>query len=134
YAIMTQRVARGIPGLQGLTLTTAAASVLLAVPFAISPSPGPVDARTATLGFAIGALTAAPYALEFIALRRMPAATYGVLVSLDPAIAVIAGILLLGQTPQAVEIVAIALVVAASIGASRAGAADAHGSAQKGDR
>jgi inner membrane transporter RhtA len=134
YAIMMQRVARGIPGLQGLTMTTAAATVLLAVPAVMSPPPGTIDARTATLGIAIGALTAIPYALEFLALRMMRAATYGVLVSLEPAIAVIVGILLLGQTPTAVEIVAIALVVCASVGASRFAASDVQGSAQKGDR
>jgi len=116
YAIMMQRVARGIPGLQGLTMTTAAATVLLAVPVAI------------------GALTAIPYALEFLALRMMRAATYGVLVSLEPAIAVIVGILLLGQTPSVAEIAAIGLVVTASVGASRSAASDGQGSAQKGER
>jgi len=134
YAVMMQRVARGIPGLQGLTMTTAAATVLLAVPVAIAPPPGPIDAGTATLGVAIGALTAIPYALEFLALRMMRAATYGVLVSLEPAIAVIVGILLLGQTPSVAEIAAIGLVVTASVGASRSAASDGQGSAQKGER
>ena len=134
YATLMPRVAQGIPGLQGLTMTTAAATLLLVVPAAISPPPGPVDARTASLGLAIGALTAIPYTLEFIALRRMRAATYGVLVSLEPAIAVIVGILLLGQTPTVIEIVAIALVVCASVGASRSAASDVQGSAQKGER
>jgi threonine/homoserine efflux transporter RhtA len=67
-----------------------------------------------------GVLTAIPYTLEFLALRWMRAATYGVLVSLEPAVAAIVGVLLLGQTPTAVEVVAIALVVIASVGASRA--------------
>ena len=87
-----------------------------------------------SLGVAIGALTAIPYALEFLALRMMRAATYGVLVSLEPAIAVIVGILLLGQTPSVAEIAAIGLVVTASVGASRSAASDGQGSAQKGER
>jgi inner membrane transporter RhtA len=120
YAVTMQRVARRIPGLQGLTMATGAATVLLLVPTLLSPPPGTIDARTVTLGAAAGVLTAIPYTLEFLALRWMRAATYGVLVSLEPAVAAVVGVLLLGQTPTAVEVVAIALVVTASVGAARA--------------
>jgi inner membrane transporter RhtA len=119
YAVTMQRVARRIPGLQGLTMTTAAATALLAIPAVLSPPPGTVDARTVALAVAAGVLTAIPYALEFLVLRWMRAATYGVLVSLEPAVAAVVGVVLLGQTPTAVEALAIALVVIASIGASR---------------
>jgi inner membrane transporter RhtA len=131
YAILMQRVGRAIPGLQGLTMSIAAATVLLAVPPLLAPPPGDVGAGTVGLGFLNGALTAIPYALEFSALRRMRAATYGVMVSLEPAIAIGVGIVLLSQTPTAVEVAAIALVVAASAGAARS---SAQGSAQKGAR
>jgi inner membrane transporter RhtA len=120
YAVTMQRVARRIPGLQGLTMATGAATVLLLVPALLSPPPGTIDARTVSLGAAAGVLTAIPYTLEFLALRWMRAATYGVLVSLEPAVAAVVGVLLLGQTPTAVEVVAIALVVTASVGAARA--------------
>ena len=130
YAVTMQRVALAIPGLQGLTMATGAATVLLAIPALLSPPPGAIDGRVAALGFANGALTAIPYALEFEALRRMRAATYGVLVSLEPAIALGVGIVLLGQTPTVPEVIAIALVVGASVGASRSH----QGSVQKGDR
>lgn len=119
YAVTMQRVARRIPGLQGLTMATAAATALLVAPALISPPPGTIDARTVALAAAAGVLTAVPYTLEFLALRWMRAATYGVLVSLEPAVAAVMGVLLLGQTPTAVEVVAIALVVIASVGASR---------------
>jgi inner membrane transporter RhtA len=130
YAILMQRVGRAIPGLQGLTMATGAATVLLLVPPLLAPPPGHIGGDTVALGFANGALTAIPYALEFAALRRMRAATYGVMVSLEPAIAIGVGILLLSQTPTAVEVAAIALVVAASVGAARSG----QGSAQNGAR
>jgi inner membrane transporter RhtA len=131
YAILMQRVGRAIPGLQGLTMSIGAATLLLAVPALLAPPGGDVGAGTVALGFANGALTAIPYALEFAALRRMRAAAYGVMVSLEPAIAVLVGIVLLAQTPTAVEVAAVALVVAASAGAARS---SAQGSAQKGAR
>jgi len=93
--------------------------VLLIVPALIAPPTGSIGADTVALGAATGVLTAIPYSLEFLALRWMRAATYGVLVSLEPAVAAVMGALLLGQTPTAVEVVAIALVVIASVGASR---------------
>ncbi|WP_145964402.1 EamA family transporter [Chromobacterium phragmitis] len=58
-----------------------------------------------------------PYLLELEALRRMPAAPFGVLMSLEPALAVLAGALLLGQTATAAQLTGVALVVAASLGA-----------------
>nr|WP_244986088.1 EamA family transporter [Chromobacterium violaceum] len=62
-------------------------------------------------------MPALPCLLELEALRRMPAASFGVLMSLEPALAVSAGGLLLGQTPAAVQQAGLALVVAASLGA-----------------
>jgi inner membrane transporter RhtA len=63
--------------------------------------------------------SAIPYSLELEALRRMPARVFGVLMSLEPALAALAGFLVLGQDVQPVEALAIALVVAASAGAAR---------------
>ena len=60
-----------------------------------------------------------PYSLETEALRRMPANVFGVLMSMEPALAALAGFIVLGQDLGAREIVAIALVVAASIGVTR---------------
>jgi inner membrane transporter RhtA len=60
-----------------------------------------------------------PYTLELEALRRMPSNVFGVLMSLEPAAASLAGFLVLGENLAAREIVAIGLVVAASAGAAR---------------
>ncbi|GAB3936668.1 hypothetical protein GCM10027614_13550 [Micromonospora vulcania] len=75
------------------------------------------------LGTALAVLASGlPYTLELLALRRMPTATFAVLMSLGPAIATLAGWLVLHQALTVLECVAIALVIAASIGAVRVSA------------
>jgi inner membrane transporter RhtA len=59
-----------------------------------------------------------PYSLELEALRRLPEAVFGVLMSLEPAVAALAGFVVLGQDLGARELTAIAMVVAASAGAA----------------
>ena len=71
------------------------------------------------VGFAVAVLgSVLPFALELAALRQLSAATFGILLSLEPAVAAFAGAVALGQVPSAIEAVAIVLVVAASAGAS----------------
>jgi inner membrane transporter RhtA len=98
-----------------LGMTTAA---LVVVPI------GLVDAGAALLApsvIAIGLGTAIlssafPYSLEMVALKRMPANRFGILMSLEPAAGTIAGAVLLGERLTALQLLAIALVVAASAG------------------
>ena len=63
--------------------------------------------------------SAIPYSLELESLRRLPEAVFGVLMSLEPAMAALAGFVVLGQDLRTRELVAILLVVAASAGAAR---------------
>ena len=71
------------------------------------------------LGCAVGILSSSiPYSLETEALRRIPANVFGVLMSMEPAVAALAGFVVLGQDLGARELVAIGLVVAASAGVS----------------
>lgn len=128
YILASARVGREFPRLDGLALAMVVGAVL-SLPFGIT------DAGAALLRWdllAIGAAVAVlsstvPYALELIALRRLPAAAFAILMSLGPATASVAGFLLLGQHLSLLEVVGIALVIAASIGAvwaaSRGGAA-----------
>ena len=70
------------------------------------------------MGAAVALLSSAlPYTLELLALRRMPTTTFAVLMSLGPAVAAIAGFVVLHQRLTPVEGLAIALVVTANIGA-----------------
>ena len=78
-----------------------------------------LDPQWLALGCAVGILSSAiPYSLETEALRRIPANVFGVLMSMEPAVAALAGFVVLGQDLGARELVAIGLVVAASAGVS----------------
>jgi inner membrane transporter RhtA len=85
----------------------------------IEGGPHLFDARSLALGAAVGLLSSAiPYSFEVEALRRIAPAVFGVLMSIEPAMAALAGLIVLGQSLSARSIVGIALVVSASIGAS----------------
>jgi inner membrane transporter RhtA len=78
-----------------------------------------LEPRSLALGAAVGILSSAiPFSFEMEALRRMPASLFGVLMSLEPGMAALAGFLILGQQLSARAVLGIALVVAASVGAS----------------
>lgn len=125
YILASARVGREFPKLDGLALAMAMGAVV-SLPFGIA------DAGAALLRIdllAIGAAVAVlsstiPYALELIALRRLPAAAFAILMSLGPATASLAGFVLLGQHLSWLELAGIALVIAASIGAVHTGARD----------
>lgn len=65
-----------------------------------------------------------PFTLELLALRRLKTAAFGILMSVEPAIALLIGLVLLGQVPQVTAAFGVLLVVSAGIGAERAGARD----------
>ena len=117
YILAGSRAGGLIPGQGGLVVAMAVAG-LLSLPLG---APGAAlalaDARLLGLA-AVTALLASfvPYSLEFIALRRLPRPMFGVLMSLEPVVATIGGWLLLAQVPGTLKLVAVVLVVAASIG------------------
>jgi inner membrane transporter RhtA len=120
YILLSARTGGRFPRLDGLAIAMTIGAIL-ALPLGIA-SAGPAIFRPdiLLLGAAVAMLSSTiPYALELVALRRLPSATFSILMSLSPAIATIAGLLLLGQKLTVVGMVAIALVIAASIGAVR---------------
>jgi inner membrane transporter RhtA len=121
YVRTSARAGSLIPGLGGLAMALAVASVLL-LPFGVpAAAASAVDPRLLLLALGTALLgSVIPYALELMALRRLPQRVFGVLLSLEPVVAVIAGWLLLGQQAGPVRLVAIALVVAASVGVTLA--------------
>ena len=119
YIIVNARVGKTFSGGAGLAIAMCVASVL-ALPAGIADGGGQLLHPPALLlGGAVGMLSSAiPYTLEMEALRRIATNIFGVLMSLEPAMAAIAGFIVIGQTLSARELVGIALVVAASVGAS----------------
>ena len=78
------------------------------------------DPRVLAIGAAVAILSSAiPYSLELEALRRMPPGVFGVLMSLEPAVAAVAGLAILDEVLGLREWTGIALIVAASAGAAR---------------
>jgi inner membrane transporter RhtA len=121
YIVTGRRMARYWPDGRGLTLAMVVAAALI-VPVALVGSDArPLLAAPAALagGVAIALFSSAiPYTAEIAALRRLRAATFGVLMSMEPAIAAGIGFLLLGQVLSFRDIAAIGFVAVASAGAS----------------
>ncbi|WJV50839.1 EamA family transporter [Streptomyces flavofungini] len=124
YIVFSSRAGARFPRLDGLALAMAVAA-LVSLPLGIGAAGATlVEPKVLAIGLVVALLSSGvPYTLELLALRRLPAATFAVLMSLAPAVAALAGFLVLGQTLSALQCVAIALVVGASAGAVRAGGA-----------
>jgi inner membrane transporter RhtA len=130
YILLSARVGGRFPKVDGLALAMAAAA-LLTLPLGIAGAgPALLSPPILAVGAAVAVLSSiVPYTLELLALRRLPTATFAVLMSLGPAVAALAGYLVLGQHLTATEALASALVIAASIGAVRADQRPRAGSA-----
>jgi len=119
YIITGARVSATMPGRGGLAVAMSAGTLVL-LPFgalgaariAQSPHLIPVAFGMALLASVV------PYSLELAAMRRAPKRVFGILLSLEPAVATMAGWLLLGQHASAVALAAVVIVVAASTGSA----------------
>jgi inner membrane transporter RhtA len=120
YIHVNARVGRAFEGATGLALAMCVATVV-ALPFGVAQAgPHLLEPHALAVGAAVGMLSSAiPYSLEIEALRRIAPSVFGVLMSLEPAMAAFAGWLVLGQGLGARALLGIALVVFASAGASR---------------
>jgi inner membrane transporter RhtA len=121
YIVLAQRAGRFFDGGEGLAIAMVWAALIPLVPGLAQAGTDLLDPALLAAGFGVALLSSViPYSLETEALRRMPANVFGVLMSLEPAVAALAGFLVLSQSLGARELFAIGLVVAASIGATRA--------------
>ncbi|HEX5224825.1 MAG TPA: EamA family transporter [Solirubrobacteraceae bacterium] len=120
YIVVNARIGRAFEGASGLTLAMWVAA-LIAVPFGIADAGGHLlHAHSLLLGAAVGVLSSAiPYSFELEALRRIAQHVFGVLMSLEPAVAALAGFVVLGQSLSARALLGITLVIVASAGAAR---------------
>ncbi len=118
YIVMNRHVGSIIPGVDGLAVSMLVA-MLVSLPFGIRTAvTGIVADPTLLVVFgAVAVLSSVlPYALEMLALRRMPTRVFGILQSLGPAVAALAGLLVLHEALSLVELLALACVTAASVG------------------
>ncbi|ASJ74108.1 EamA family transporter [Granulosicoccus antarcticus] len=117
FIIFAGRVGKLIPGNDGLAIGMAVAALAM-IPFAL-PVAGILVTNPLILLASIGVAllsTTIPFTFEFTALKRLPARTYGVLVSLEPGVAALVGALLLGERIGLQGMIAITCVIIAAIG------------------
>jgi inner membrane transporter RhtA len=118
YILLTARLGQAFERGDGVALGMSVSTAVLLAPGVAVGGADLLDPGLLAIGLGVGLLSSAiPYSLELEALRRLPAATFGVLMSLEPAVAALSGLIFLGQGLTVRELVAIALVVAASAGA-----------------
>jgi inner membrane transporter RhtA len=121
YITLTQRIGDRFTGISALSLTIPVAAVTAAI-IGVPQAVGHIDLGvlvTAT-GLAI-LLPVLPFALEMLALRRMTATAFGTLMSLEPAMGLLLGLIVLHQHPSPVQLIGILLVVLAGAAAQRGG-------------
>jgi len=119
YIQLAARTGRVFGGGTGLAIAMAVGAVLLVPAGVAQAGSALLEPELLAAGAAVAlASSVIPYSLELEALRRLPARVFGVLMSLEPAVAALAGLVVLGQALGAREWLAVALVVIASAGAA----------------
>jgi inner membrane transporter RhtA len=122
YILLTQRAGDEVSGINALAVSMPVAGLVatILVGPAVLPRMTP-DILLIGIGLAI-LLPVVPFALELLALRRLTTAAFGTLMALEPAFAMIVGLVVLHQIPGPAGVVGICFVVAAGIGAAHTGA------------
>jgi inner membrane transporter RhtA len=122
YILLSAQTGRRWPGLDGLALASALAAALLALPAVLTGGHALGDPRILVLGGLVGLLSSVvPYSCELVALRTLRPSVFSILMSLEPAAAALAGIVVLGELLSLQQWVAMACVVVASVGATTSG-------------
>jgi inner membrane transporter RhtA len=123
YIPLSAATGRRWPGFSGLALASVVGAVVLA-PYALATGGGEgtplLDPWVVTVGVLVGLLSSVvPYSLELAALRTMPSHVFGILMSMEPVAAALAGVVLLSELLGPVQWLAVACVVVASVGVTR---------------
>ncbi|SDR25989.1 EamA family transporter [Thermostaphylospora chromogena] len=120
YIVLSAATGRRFPGASGLSFAMLVSMVMIAPVGIASGGAALLDAEVLLIGLCVGLLSSViPYSLELEALRRMPKKVFGILMSLEPAAAALAGLVILGEVLDLHEWVAIGCVIAASVGVTR---------------
>jgi inner membrane transporter RhtA len=125
YIVLTKRIGQTWPGLSGLAISLAVGAVC-SLPFGLTDfAHRYAELDKDAFGLALGVLVPlAPYVLELVALRRLPTRVFGVLMSVEPGIGALLGLVILGQGLAAAGVAAILLIVSASVGVTLTASAD----------
>jgi len=120
YIIFAEKLGKALPGVEGLSWGLAVSTVLL-LPIGIANAGSAfLNVRLVALGAGVALLsTALPYACEIVALRSLPIKVFGVMLSLEPMVGVVAGFLILGETLSPRALIACILVSIAAAGAAQ---------------
>jgi inner membrane transporter RhtA len=128
YILLSARTGRSFPGVTGLVIALCVGAVALAPVGIVGAGTALLDPRLLLAGFGVAMLSSLiPYSLELEALRKLPARVFGVLMSLEPAVAALMGFIVLGERLELQALVAVLLVTVAAAGASRFGAREPAG-------
>jgi inner membrane transporter RhtA len=120
YILLSAATGRRFAGSSGLALASVVAAVVMLPMGTVSGGTALLDPRLLLLGLGVGLLSSViPYTLELEALRRIPARVFGILMSLEPAVAALVGLVVLQEILSGREWVAIGCVMIACIGATR---------------
>jgi inner membrane transporter RhtA len=120
YIMLSRATGRRFPGSSGLTIATLVAAIVITPVGAAAGRGALLHPVILVTGLGIGMLsTIIPYSLELEALRRIPARVFGIWMSLEPAVAALVGLVMLGQALAVREWVAIGCVMVACAGAAR---------------
>lgn len=118
YVLMSARSGRSIPGFEGLSIALAISTFML-VPFGLHEAgsflASPVTVATVAM---VSLFTVLPFALEYLALKRLNPAVYGVIIATEPAFAALAGLVLLGEVLGLTAWIALVAVSIAAAGST----------------
>lgn len=118
YILLSHRVGAGVSGLSGLALALVASSAITAIPAVATAGSTLLEPKVIGIGLLVALMASAiPYGCELEALRSLTPASFGMLMSLEPAFAALAGFVVLSERLGAPEFGAIALVLVANAGA-----------------
>jgi inner membrane transporter RhtA len=128
YILLSARTGRLFPGGTGLVIALLVGTLALAPVGIVGGGKALLEPRLLLAGFAVAMLSSAvPYSLELEALRKLPPRVFGVLMSLEPAVAALVGFVVLGERLGLRALTAVLMVTIAAVGASRYGGLEPKG-------
>jgi inner membrane transporter RhtA len=120
YILLSAQTGQRWPGFDGLAIASAFATLLLTGPAIVSGGTALLEPHVLLIGILVGVLSSViPYSCELVALRSLAPSVFGILMSLEPAAAALAAIVVLQELLSPIQWLAVACVVIASVGATR---------------